>query len=124
MKYDKRWSRHEMELGKLLKRLEDKERYDYVEPEVPVYWNGSYGQLAGRIDILTINHYDDKFDTFTYWEVKTGQDKHCLPRAKQQFKKVYNALRKSPFPVEHYTMRFVYYNPKTKTIRHFRPETF
>lgn len=115
----RRFSRHDQEVSKLLQRLEEKGRYSIVEPEVPVYWPGTYGQKAGQLDVLTVQSFDDKKDRLTYWEVKTGSDKEGLLRAKQQFKKVTAALDKSSFPSDDYVFRFVYYNPRTETMRHY-----
>ena len=115
-----RIEKHDSSLHDLVLRLEAKNRYDEIDSEVPVYWNGEEGDKAGQMDVWTLQEFNDRKDRFTYWEVKTGYSDKSLPTAKSQFNKVYSALKKN-YELDDVNIRFVYYNPYTNTIKHYRP---
>ena len=109
---------HCEEVNKLEERLRKKNKYFYVEKEVELEDVPTHCCI-GRADVLTMREMGDGIDMLTYWEVKTGKEPSAYDSARKQARAFYHATGGLP---AHYNRAFVYYNPRTKTIRRIKRE--
>lgn len=97
---------HNQQVNVLYNRLHDKGRYFAVAKEVPL-WSRDMDEQNGRPDVMTI---DTLANRIIAWEVKTGDRKHGLKKAKQQAKAFYKHMKSKPL-YRTWDAEFVYYNP-------------
>lgn len=100
---------HDLQVQTLEQKLKNKNRYDSVRTEVPIYENNV---LKVQADVLTI---DKKNKRMIYWEVKTGSHKHCYKRFKKQAKEFLYQTKNADIQ-NRWSVYAVYYNPTAKKI--------
>lgn len=107
---------HDQQVNVLYNRLHDKSRYFAVATEVPLWHKDMDRGQRGRPDVMTI---DTLANRIIAWEVKTGDHKHGLKKARQQAKEFYAHMKSNPLYAT-WDTQFVYYNPMEEVIKRLK----